>query len=104
MLSQIILHLRRNARLRDLNRLRRHQLRNLNILLPHSRRLVRLCRIHLRADDAVTRDKEVTCQVGVSTLMDDPRVAIAIRRALSVFKVGHHHKLKVLSSKDQLQQ
>jgi hypothetical protein len=100
--SQITLRLRKNARLRDLSRLHRHQRRSLNIPLHLSRKLVHLSRIHPRADNGVAiRGKEATCQLVVSTLTDVLLVAIVIRRAHLVSTAGHHHKLKALSSKDQ---
>ena len=100
-LSQITLRPRKNARLRDLSRLHRHQRRSLNIPLHLSRKLVHLSRIHPRADGVAIRGKEATCQLVVSTLTDVLLVAIVIRRAHLVSTAGHRHKLKALSSKDQ---
>ena len=99
--SQITLRPRKNARLRDLSRLHRHQRRSLNIPLHLSRKLVHLSRIHPRADGVAIRGKEATCQLVVSTLTDVLLVAIVIRRAHLVSTAGHRHKLKALSSKDQ---
>jgi hypothetical protein len=100
-LSQITLRLRKNARLRDLSRLHRHQRHSLNIPLRLSPKLVHLSRIHPRADGVAIRGKEATCQLVVSTLTDVLLVAIVIRRAHLVSTAGHRHKLKALSSKDQ---
>ena len=99
--SQITLRPRKNARLRDLSRLHRHQRRSLNIPLHLSRKLVHLSRIHPRADGVAIRGKEATCQLVVLTLTDVLLVAIATRRAHLVSTAGHRHKLKALSSKDQ---